>query len=128
MGNDLVDERGVSVSASGKQKRIVIDIPMDRVKWDFPTYKDWYQEKNDILEMGRNDKDAMDRVASFFAKTIDKITTHLAERRKLPIEIFDIRYVFIKMVGEFELEYVLTHVEKLLETHEFEQTVNDRLR
>ena len=75
---------------NGKRvKKMPIEIELSAVTWDYNSFREWVEEKNDIEELDIDEGDNLDRVARFIAKTIDKLSKNLDKKRKTKIELFD---------------------------------------
>ena len=54
-----------------------IEIDIENVTWDYVSHRAWNDDRLNILELSVEEGDNLDKVARFFAKTIDKITKSL---------------------------------------------------
>lgn len=65
-----------------------IEIDLENVTWDYVSHRAWNDDRLNILELDVEDGDNLDKIARFFAKTVDKITKSLAYGQKLQIDLF----------------------------------------
>ena len=76
--------------AKGKHvKKMDINIDVAVVTWDYKSFREWLEEKNDIEELDIDEDGNLDRVARFVAKTVDRLSRNLAAGTKTRIELFD---------------------------------------
>ena len=70
------------------------------------------------MKLTMNNKVNIMKLASFIAKTIDKIATPLKDQEKISSKLFEIREVITKKfpVNREYLTYILAHVEALKNT------------
>jgi hypothetical protein len=110
-------------------KKLPIEIPIEHVTWNYKSFREWEEERNDLEMLDIDEGNNLDRVARFIAKTVDRLSKNLAKGKRTRIELFDgVRQVLVKKVTDLELKYILTHVGELLESHEFDTNVTDKLR
>lgn len=57
----------------------------------------------------------LDKFAQFYAKTINGITHALIMKQKVPQEIFNIKYLFVRKATRYNIKYVNTHILKLID-------------
>lgn len=62
-----------------KQKKLPIQIDLVDVTWNFETFRDWEEERNDIEMIDIDEDDNLKRIAMFVAKTIDRLSKNLAK-------------------------------------------------
>ena len=63
---------------------------MQDVTWNFPSYKKWEEERRELMNLPDiNEIEELNRIAQFFAKTVDKISKCLAYGQKLPLALFE---------------------------------------
>lgn len=82
------DEEG-KVKGKYHVQRLPININEVDVTWNYKSFRDWIEEKNDIEEIDIDEGDNLDRIARFVAKTIDRLSKNLAAGTKTRIELFE---------------------------------------
>ena len=115
--------------AGKHQKKLPIEIDINDVTWNFRSFREWEEERNDIEMIDIDEDDNLNRIARFVARTVDKLSKDLHKGTQTRIELFDgVRQILVKKVTDLELKYILTHVGELLESNEFDAHVADKLR
>jgi len=66
-----------------------IEIDINLVTWDYRTFREWLEEKNDVEELDIDEEDNLNKIARFIAKTVDKLSKNLATGAKTRIELVD---------------------------------------
>jgi len=58
-------------------KRLPIEIDMNDVTWNFRSFREWEEERNDVEMVDIDEGDNLDRVARFVARTVDRLSKDL---------------------------------------------------
>jgi len=66
-----------------------IEIDINLVTWDYRTFREWLEEKNDVEELDIDEEDNLNKIARFIAKTVEKLSKNLATGAKTRIELVD---------------------------------------
>ena len=126
---DGSDDEAPHKGKNKHMKKLPIEIDINDVTWNFRSFREWEEERNDIEMIDIDEDDNLNRIARFVARTVDKLSKDLHKGNKTRIELFDgVRQILVKKVTDLELKYILTHVGELLESNEFDANVADKLR
>jgi hypothetical protein len=88
---------------------------------------DFEKEMTRIEALPDESLERLEGFAKLFAKSLDLIVTALSSNRTIPHAIFRIRDHFAKEICDCELEYVLEHVQALVEVTKHEQAETEEL-
>lgn len=91
------------------------NIEAEKLLWRFDEFDEWIDKRNKLMITKLDQITELDKFSQFFAQTLNKITSSLIDNQRVPSELFRVKDLFVEKVNIFNIEYVNSHVEKLLD-------------
>lgn len=110
--NQYGDRAEIPVKVGGRT--LMLNIDREDIIWHYKDLNDWAESKSRLQKLDIDSLNNLDKFASFFAKTINKICECLIMHQKIPQDLFTIRDIYVEKVTDYHIDYINTHIQALL--------------